>query len=250
MTNIPVVNITGVSKIFDANGTSFQALDDVSCEIGRGEMVAIMGPSGSGKSTLMNIIGMLDVPTNGQYLLNGEDVSQIERKQQAKMRNAQIGFIFQSFNLLPRLSALQNVALPLVYGRISARERTERARAMLEAVGLGDKLDNLPNQLSGGQKQRVAIARALVTEPSMLLADEPTGALDTKTGAEILALFREINRERGVTLVVVTHDAEVGRQMERVIGLRDGKIVPRILETYYNVQPAAVDKPQAYELAA
>lgn len=228
------MRIEQVAKIFDANGTSFQALDDVSCEIQRGEMVAIMGPSGSGKSTLMNIIGLLDVPTSGNYWLDGEDVSQLDRKRQAQVRNAKIGFIFQSFNLLPRLSAQRNVELPLVYARISARERQERAQAALEAVGLGDKRDNLPNQLSGGQKQRVAVARALVTQPSMLLADEPTGALDTKTGAEILGLFRQLNREQGVTLVVITHDAEVGKQMDRVIGLRDGKLVERILETYYH----------------
>ncbi|MBC8161745.1 MAG: ABC transporter ATP-binding protein [Roseiflexaceae bacterium] len=228
-----VVQIEQVSKLFGTNGTPFQALDSVSCAIQRGEMVAIMGPSGSGKSTLMNIIGLLDVPSSGAYRLDGEDVSMLDRSQQARVRNAKIGFIFQSFNLLPRLTAQANVELPLVYGRVAARERQQRAQAALEAVGLSDKRENLPNQLSGGQKQRVAIARALVTQPSMLLADEPTGALDTKTGAEILGLFRELNRERGVTFVVVTHDAEVGRQMDRVIGLRDGKIMDRILETYY-----------------
>jgi putative ABC transport system ATP-binding protein len=221
------------------DGQAFQALDEVSFDIARGEMVAIMGPSGSGKSTLMNIIGLLDVPTSGSYLLDGEDVSELDRTRQAQVRNARIGFVFQNFNLLPRMTALANVALPLVYGRVSAREREERARAALAAVGLDTKAASLPNQLSGGQKQRVAIARALVTEPSLLLADEPTGALDTRTGSEILELFRRLNEDRGVTLVVITHDAEVGRQMDRVIGLRDGRLVPQILETYYGVVAGA-----------
>ncbi len=235
----PVVRLQHVGKVFDANGQAFQALDEVSFDIARGEMVAIMGPSGSGKSTLMNIIGLLDVPTSGSYLLDGEDVSELDRTRQAQVRNARIGFVFQNFNLLPRMTALANVALPLVYGRVSAREREERARAALAAVGLDTKAASLPNQLSGGQKQRVAIARALVTEPSLLLADEPTGALDTRTGSEILELFRRLNEDRGVTLVVITHDAEVGRQMDRVIGLRDGRLVPQILETYYGVVAGA-----------
>jgi putative ABC transport system ATP-binding protein len=233
--HFPVVRAQHLAKRFDSNGEAFQALDDVSFEIFPGEMVAIMGPSGSGKSTLMNIIGLLDAPSSGQYWLDGEDVGNLDRTRQAQVRNAKIGFVFQSFNLLPRLSALANIALPLVYGRVSAREREERARAALAAVGLESKAASLPNQLSGGQKQRIAIARALVTEPSLLLADEPTGALDTKTGAEILELFRRLNEERGLTLVVVTHDAEIGRRMDRVIGLRDGRLAPRILETYYGV---------------
>jgi putative ABC transport system ATP-binding protein len=236
---LPVVRLQHVGKVFDANGQAFQALDEVSFDIARGEMVAIMGPSGSGKSTLMNIIGLLDVPTSGSYQLDGEDVSELDRTRQAQVRNARIGFVFQNFNLLPRMSALANVALPLVYGRVNAREREERARAALAAVGLDAKAASLPNQLSGGQKQRVAIARALVTEPSLLLADEPTGALDTRTGGEILELFRRLNEDRGVTLVVITHDAEVGRQMDRVIGLRDGRLVPQILETYYGVAAGA-----------
>jgi putative ABC transport system ATP-binding protein len=236
---MPVVRLQHVGKVFDANGQAFQALDEVSFDIARGEMVAIMGPSGSGKSTLMNIIGLLDVPTSGSYQLDGEDVSELDRTRQAQVRNARIGFVFQNFNLLPRMSALANVALPLVYGRVTAREREERARAALAAVGLDAKAASLPNQLSGGQKQRVAIARALVTEPSLLLADEPTGALDTRTGGEILELFRRLNEDRGVTLVVITHDAEVGREMDRVIGLRDGRLVPQILETYYGVATGA-----------
>jgi putative ABC transport system ATP-binding protein len=241
----PVVQMRAISKIFDANGAPFQALDDISFDIHRGEMVAIMGPSGSGKSTLMTIVGLLDVPTSGSYMLDGEDVSSLNRKQQAHVRNNKLGFVFQNFNLLPRLDALKNVALPLVYGRVDAKERDERARAALEAVGLGNKLHSRPNELSGGQKQRVAIARALVSNPRMVLADEPTGALDTKTGREILELFRTLNREQGLTLVVVTHDPEIGRQMDRVIGLRDGRLTHNILETYYRAAQEAELAPVA-----
>lgn len=231
----PVVRIEHVTKDFVTGGNLFRALDDVSLEIHRGEMVAIMGPSGSGKSTLMTILGLLDVPTSGAYWLDGQDVSALNRVQQARVRNHKLGFVFQNFNLLPRLSALKNVELPLIYGRLGAREREERARQALEAVGLGAKLHNRPNELSGGQKQRVAIARALVGNPAMLLADEPTGALDTRTGAEILGLFRQLNREQGITIVVVTHDPEIGKQMDRVIGLRDGRITENILQEYYHV---------------
>lgn len=235
----PVVRIEHLVKDFTTGGSVFRALDDVSIEILRGEMTAIMGPSGSGKSTLMTILGLLDVPTAGSYWLDGEDVSTLDRVQQARVRNQKLGFVFQNFNLLPRLSALKNVELPLVYGRISVREREERARQALEAVGLGAKLHNRPNELSGGQKQRVAIARALVGNPAMVLADEPTGALDTRTGAEIMALFRQLNREQGITIVVVTHDPEIGKQMDRVIGLRDGRLSENILQEYYRVGVAA-----------
>lgn len=231
----PVVRIEHLTKDFTTGGNVFRALDDVSIEIRRGEMTAIMGPSGSGKSTLMTILGLLDVPTSGSYWLDGEDVSTLDRVQQARVRNQKLGFVFQNFNLLPRLSALKNVELPLVYGRISAREREERARNALEAVGLGEKLNNRPNELSGGQKQRVAVARALVGNPAMVLADEPTGALDTRTGAEIMALFRQLNREQGITIVIVTHDPEIGKQMDRVIGLRDGRLSENILQEYYRV---------------
>lgn len=231
----PVVRINRVRKTFDAGGNILHALDDVSLEIQPAEMVAIMGPSGSGKSTLLTILGLLDQPTSGSYYLAGEDVSALDRQQQAHVRNQKIGFVFQNFNLLPRLTAQKNVELPMVYGRITGAEREQRAREALTAVGLASKLQNRPNELSGGQKQRVAIARALVNQPSIILADEPTGALDTRTGAEILELFRRLNREQGLTIIVVTHDAEIGRQMDRVIGLRDGKISDAVLKEYYNL---------------
>lgn len=233
---MPVVRAEQVSKVFTTGDNSFLALDDVSVEIARGEMVAIMGPSGSGKSTLMTLLGLLDTPSSGNLWLDDENVSQLSRDAQARIRNQRIGFVFQNFNLLPRLTAQKNVELPLVYGRIAARDRAERARAALTAVGLEAKLNNRPNELSGGQKQRVAIARALVHRPSLILADEPTGALDTRTGAEVLALFRDLNREHGLTIVIVTHDPEIGRQMDRVIGLRDGRLAPNILQEYYNVE--------------
>lgn len=232
----PVVQVENLTKAFTTGDSAFLALDDVSLEIQRGEMVAIMGPSGSGKSTLMTILGLLDTPTSGRYLLDGQDVSGLSRLQQAQVRNAKLGFVFQNFNLLPRLSALKNVELPLVYGRVGNREREAKSREALIQVGLEAKLHNRPNELSGGQKQRVAIARALVHNPSMILADEPTGALDTRTGAEIMSLFRALNREQGLTIVIVTHDPEIGRQMDRVIGLRDGRLSPNILQDYYNVE--------------
>jgi putative ABC transport system ATP-binding protein len=231
----PVVRARELVKEFSTGDATFRALDGVSLEIERGEMVAIMGPSGSGKSTLMTLVGLLDTPTSGTYWLDGQDVSALSRVEQARVRNSKIGFVFQNFNLLPRLSALRNVELPMVYGRVDVRERTQRARAALAAVGLEAKLNNRPNELSGGQKQRVAIARALSNNPSMILADEPTGALDTRTGAEILELFRILNREQGMTIVVVTHDPEIGRQMDRVIGLRDGRLSDDVLTDYYNL---------------
>jgi putative ABC transport system ATP-binding protein len=232
----PIVTIERMIKDFPTGDGSFRALDEVSVTINQGEMVAIMGPSGSGKSTLMTMIGLLDTPTSGRYVLDDEDVSNLSRLEQARIRNRKLGFVFQNFNLLPRLNALQNVELPLVYARVDGRERRRRAQAALEAVGLGHKLTNLPTTLSGGQKQRVAIARALVHNPAIILADEPTGALDTRTGAEILSLFRDLNREQGRTIVVVTHDPEIGRHMDRVIGLRDGRLAENILGEYYGVE--------------
>ncbi|WP_129671920.1 ABC transporter ATP-binding protein [Candidatus Chloroploca sp. Khr17] len=232
----PIVQIEQMVKDFPTGDGLFRALDDVSVTINQGEMVAIMGPSGSGKSTLMTLIGLLDTPTSGSYILDKQDVSNLSRLEQARVRNQKLGFVFQNFNLLPRLSALQNVELPMVYGRVDGRERRRKAQAALEAVGLGHKVDNLPGTLSGGQKQRVAIARALVHNPAIILADEPTGALDTRTGAEIMALFRELNRDEGRTIVVVTHDPEIGRHMDRVIGLRDGRLAENILTEYYGVE--------------
>ena len=237
-----VVAIHHVSKIFDGGDNRVVALDNVSLTIAKGEMVGIMGPSGSGKSTLMTIIGLLDVPTSGTYLLDGIETSGLDRTAQAGVRNQKLGFIFQHFNLLPRLTALQNVALPMVYARVGMGEREARAKAALEAVGLGNRLNNRPNELSGGQKQRVAIARALVNNPAILLADEPTGALDSRTGHEIMALFRQLNREQGITVVVVTHDAEVGKQMDRIVSLRDGQLNMDALHEYYGINTDALGR--------
>lgn len=209
-------------KSYDLGGQTVHALDDVSVHIAAGEMLAIRGPSGSGKSTLMNILGCLDRPDAGTYTLSGEDVSMMTPDEQADVRNRRIGFIFQSFNLLPRISALENVELPIQYA--GGRQARERAEAALERVGLAERMHHEPNQLSGGQRQRVAIARALVNDPDMLLADEPTGALDTKTGQEVLDLFKVLNGE-GRTILIVTHDLGVARHCPREIYLRDGKIV-------------------------
>ena len=219
-----VIEIIDVHKIYDTGEVKVPALGGVSLTVEHGEFMAIMGASGSGKSTLMNIIGCLDRPTSGRYLLDGEDVSRMNRKQLARIRNKKLGFIFQSFNLLKRVSAQENVMMPLLYAGVSARQRAERALEVLHLVGLGDRAHHLPNQLSGGQMQRVAIARALVNEPATLLADEPTGNLDSKTGAEIMAEFQRLNHDLGLTIVLVTHDPSVAEQAARVVTLKDGLV--------------------------
>ena len=218
-----MIDMQHLNKSYWADKTEVPVLKDVCFTVEEGEYVSIMGPSGSGKSTLMNIIGCLDVPSAGTYLLNGESVSEKSDSEMSKLRNSTIGFVFQNFNLLPRETALENVALPLLYGGVGRRERTERARQALENVGLGDRLTFFPTQLSGGQKQRVAIARAMVGKPKLLLADEPTGALDTASGKQIMELFRELNKQ-GVTIVMITHEPEIAAYADRTLYIRDGQL--------------------------
>ena len=213
-----------VTKRYLLDDIEVSALRGVDVEVCRGEMLAIMGPSGSGKSTLMHIVGLLDHPTTGTVTIDGEDVSHMDPNQLAAVRNKRIGFVFQSFNLLARTTAQANVELPLIYAGLSGSERSKRARAALERVGLGNRLGHMPNQLSGGQQQRVAIARALVTEPSIVLADEPTGNLDSKSGIEVMTILQDLNAQ-GITVVIVTHDARVARHAQRVIHVRDGRVV-------------------------
>ncbi len=219
-----VIETKDLKKIYQMGDMEVHALRGVSFQIAQGEVIAIMGPSGSGKSTLMNMIGCLDRPSEGEYFLDGERVSELKDDELANVRNRKIGFVFQSFNLLSRTTALANVELPMRYSGVN-RGRKARAKAALESVGLGDRIYHRPNELSGGQQQRVAIARALVNEPAILLADEPTGNLDSKSGDEIMELLLNLNRDRGTTLIIVTHDPEVGEQTQRTIRLRDGLIV-------------------------
>lgn len=218
-----MISVRDLAKIYQIGTQEVHALRSVDLDILENEYVALMGPSGSGKSTLMNILGCLDTPSRGTYLLNGNDVSDMEDDDLAEVRNREIGFVFQTFNLLPRYSALDNVALPLIYSGVGKAQRQERAREVLDMVGLGDRMDHKPNELSGGQRQRVAVARALVNKPSIILADEPTGNLDTKTSHEIMALLDEIHQS-GNTIILVTHEEDIAERAKRIVRLRDGLV--------------------------
>jgi putative ABC transport system ATP-binding protein len=219
-----VVDAENITKVYQMGEVEVHALRGLSVKIAPGEILSIMGPSGSGKSTLMNILGCLDRPTSGKYSLNGESVATLTDDQLAEIRNRGVGFVFQSFNLLPRATALANVELPMRYAELNGRNRKEVAKQALEAVGLGDRIHHRPNELSGGEQQRVAIARALVNDPAIIMADEPSGNLDSKAGDEIMALLRSLNQERGTTLIIVTHDPEIAALTDRIISLRDGRI--------------------------
>lgn len=225
-TNSPIIEMRGLHKSYVMDGVSVHALRGIDLIVQAGEFLAIMGPSGSGKSTLMNVLGCLDVPDEGEYLLNGQDISRLSPDELALLRNRELGFVFQNYNLLPRTSALENVETPLIYSGIGKKQRQQMAVAMLERMGLGDRLQHLSNQLSGGQQQRVAIARALVTHPSLLLADEPTGNMDTATSTEFLSLLEALNKEEGLTILLITHEPEVAARAQRSLTLRDG-----VLET-------------------
>ncbi len=239
-----LIELHRISKTYDLGEVQVEALRGVSLNIEQGEYVALMGPSGSGKSTLMNTLGCLDRPTSGSYRLSGEEVADMTSDERARIRNRHIGFVFQNFNLLARTSALENVELPLLYAPgISVRQRHHQATEILKQVGLGDRANHHPSQLSGGQQQRVAIARAFVTGPSILMADEPTGNLDTRTSKEIMELFRELNAKKGITVILVTHDQEIARNAKRVVVLRDGEVVEdttnftSALQTLHSEQP-------------
>lgn len=223
MSIVPLIHIDHISKVYEMGGEQVFAIRDISLDIYPNEYVALMGPSGSGKSTLMNIIGCLDTPSTGIYTFKGLDVNEMDDNDLAEIRNREIGFVFQTFNLLPRATAAKNIELPLVYSGVSSSDRKARAIKALQDVGLGERLYHKPNELSGGQRQRVAVARALVTNPSIILADEPTGNLDTKTGTEIMKLFRDL-WEKGHTVIVVTHEEEIARHSQRIIRIRDGKV--------------------------
>ncbi len=223
-----MIEMKNITKSYEMGTQVVHALRGVDLEIDEGEFVAIMGPSGSGKSTLMNVLGCLDAPTDGTYTLDGIDVSNMSDDEQARIRNRRIGFVFQQFNLLPRTTAEKQVSLPLMYAGLGRGERAERAEQALTSVGLGDRTDHKPDELSGGQQQRVAIARALVTNPAIILADEPTGALDTQTGIEILDIFKKLNRDDGITVIMITHDPEIAEHANRTVWIRDGLIVDHL----------------------
>lgn len=218
-----ILNMQDIVKCYYLDAEELVVLNHVNLQINEGEFVSILGPSGSGKSTLMNIIGCLDVPTTGKYVLANQDVEDLDEKKLARIRNREIGFVFQSFQLLPRLNALENVELPMIYAGLSPQNRQEKAAAILERVGLAGKMKNYPNQLSGGQQQRVAIARSVVTEPTILLADEPTGALDQKTGQQIMELFEELNTD-GRTIIMITHDTNIAKHAKRIVNILDGHL--------------------------
>lgn len=220
----PLIVVKDLVKTYHVGEVDVQALRGVSLEVRHGEFVALTGPSGSGKSTFMHMLGCLDRPTSGSYRLNGRDVATLSARALAGVRNAQIGFVFQGFNLLSRTSAIENVELPMLYGKVSAKERRARAAAALEAVGLGSRMGHHPNQLSGGQQQRVAIARALVSRPTLLLADEPTGNLDSKTSIEVMGIFQQLNTEQGITVMLVTHEQDIAEYATRIVAFRDGRV--------------------------
>lgn len=228
-----ILNMQNISKSYYMGEEEFEVLHNVNLTIHSGEFLSILGPSGSGKSTMMNIIGCLDMPSSGKYFLSGNDIEDLDEIELAKVRNKEIGFVFQSFQLLPRMTALQNVELPMIYSGLSSAERNKRAKAILERIGLADRMRNLPNQLSGGQQQRVAIARALVTQPTILLADEPTGALDQKTGVQVMELFEELNKD-GRTIIMITHDKDIARHAKRVVTILDGYLTEQEVQEDVN----------------